>query len=128
MALSHPESNQLTEQIIGLSIEIHRELGRGLLESAYDDCLYWDLFDANHVVDRQRKIPIVRRSRVIPAAFRADLIINDQVIVEVKSLEKILTVHKAQLLTYMRLSQIPVGLLINFNVPRLVDGITRLSL
>ena len=128
MALSHPESNQLTQQIIGFSIEIHRELGRGLLESAYDDCLYWDLVDSNRVVDRQRKIPIIRRSRTIPAAFRADLIVNNQVIVEVKSLEKVLAVHKAQLLTYMRLSRIPVGLLINFNVDRLIEGVTRLSL
>jgi|SRR5215212_5575073 len=128
MALSHPESNRLTEQIIGFCIDIHKEFGPGLLESAYDDSLYWDLFDAELIVDRQRKIPIVRRSRTIAGAFRADLIVNEQVIVEVKALEKVLPVHKSQLLTYMKLSRIRVGLLINFNVDRLVDGITRLSL
>ena len=128
MALSHPETNELTQQIIGLSIQIHKDLGPGLLESAYDDSLYWDLIDSGFAVDRQRKIPILRKSRIIPAAFRADLIVNEKVIVEVKCLEKVIQVHRSQLLTYMRLSRISVGLLINFNVDRLVDGITRLSL
>ena len=128
MALSHPESNELTERIIGFAIDIHRDFGPGLREVVYDDCLYWDLHDARIAVDRQRRIRAERKGRTIVAAFRADLIVEDQVIIEVKSVEKTLPVHKAQLLTYMRLSHIPVGLLINFNVPRLVDGITRLSL
>ena len=128
MALSHPQTNELSQQIIGFCIEIHKELGPGLLESAYDDSLYWDLIDSGFTVDRQRKIPIVRKSRIIPAAFRADLIVNDKIIVEVKCLEKVISVHKSRLLTYMRLSRISVGLLINFNVDRLVDGINRLSL
>ena len=128
MALTHPESNHLTERIIGFAIEIHREYGPGLREIVYDDCLYWDIFDAHLPIDRQRRIPLTRRSRVIAPAFIADLIVNDQVIIEVKSVEKVMPVHKAQLLTYMKLTQIPVGLLLNFNVDRLVGGITRLSL
>ena len=128
MALSHPESHHISERIIGFSIEIHKDFGPGLRECVYDDSLYWDLVDATFSVDRQRRIPVIRKSRVIAAAFRADLIVNEQVIVEVKSIEKVLPVHKAQLLTYMKLSRVPVGLLINFNVARLVDGITRLSL
>jgi|SRR5678816_2154079 GxxExxY protein len=128
MALTHPESNALTERIIGFAIEIHREYGPGLREIVYDDCLYWDIYDANLSIDRQRRIPLKRRSRVIAPAFIADLIVNDQVIIEVKCVEKVIPVHKAQLLTYMKLTQIPVGLLLNFNVDRLIDGITRLSL
>jgi GxxExxY protein len=128
MALSHPETNSLTERIIHFAIEIHKDYGPGLREIVYDDCLYWDFVDAGLSIDRQRRIPLERRGRLIAAAFRADLIVNEQVIIEVKSVEKVLHVHKAQLLTYMKLSRIPVGLLINFNVPRLVDGITRLSL
>ena len=128
MALSHPESNHLTQQIIGFAIEIHREFGPGLREVVYDDFLYWDVFDAGLTVDRQRRIHAERRGRVVRGAFIADLIVNAQVIIEVKSVEKVLPIHKAQLFTYMKLSRIPVGLLINFNVERLVDGITRLSL
>jgi GxxExxY protein len=128
MALSHPESNSLTRRIIGAAIEVHSALGPGLLESVYEDCLYSDLLDDGLPIERQRLIPVVYHSRVIPAAFRADLIVAEQVIIEVKSLEKILPVHKSQLLTYMKLAHISVGLLINFNVSRLVDGLTRLSL
>lgn len=128
MTLSHPESNTLTAQIIGFAVDIHKDFGPGLREFVYDDCLYWDIFDANLTVDRQRRIPLERKGRVIAVGFRADLIVNDQVIIEVKSVEKVIPVHKAQLLTYMKLTRIPVGLLINFNVERLIDGITRLSL
>lgn len=118
----------LTRQIIGFAVDIRKDFGPGLREFVYDDCLYWDIFDANLKVDRQRRIPLERKGRVIAVGFRADLIVNDQVIIEVKSVEKLIPVHKAQLLTYMKLTRIPVGLLINFNVERLVDGITRLSL
>ena len=128
MALSYPEHSALTEVIIGAAIQVHSELGPGLLESVYEDCLYWELIERGMTVDRQRLVPIVYRSRVVPAALRADLVINNTVIVEVKSLEKVLAVHKSQLLTYMRLIRLPIGLLINFNTTRLVDGITRLSL
>ena len=128
MALSHPDTNQLTEQIIGAAIQVHKELGPGLLESVCEECLYFELLERSLIVDRQRLVPIVYRSRPIAGALRADLVVGDSVVVEVKSVEKVLPVHKSQLLTYMKLARIPVGLLINFNVPRIVDGITRLSL
>ena len=128
MALSHPETNRLTERVIGFSIDIHSEFGPGLFESVYDDSLYWDLVDANIKVERQKPIHVIRRSRVIGPAFKADLVVDDKVIVEVKSVEKIIPIHKTQLLTYMKLGRIPVGLLINFNVDRLINGITRVSL
>jgi GxxExxY protein len=128
MALSHPETNQLTQQIIHYAIDIHRDFGPGLREIVYFDSLYWDLVDAEIRVEREKRISLERRGRVFAAAFRADLVVDGRVIIEVKSVETVLPVHKAQLLTYMKLSKTPVGLLINFNVPRLVDGITRLSL
>lgn len=128
MALSHPETNDLTHRIIGLAIEVHRVLGPGLLESVYEDCLYWELVERELGVARQTPLSIVYKSRVIVGALRPDLIVNDIVIVEVKSIEKTLPVHKSQLLTYMKLSRRPLGLLINFNVDRLIDGVTRLSL
>ncbi len=128
MALSYPEINPITERIIGLSIDIHTYFGPGLFESVYDDSLYWDLFDSHMQVERQRTIRAERRSRFVGPAFRADLIVEDKVIVEVKSVEKTLAIHKTQLLTYMKLARTPVGLLINFNVDKLVDGVTRLSL
>ena len=128
MTLSHPETNSLTQQIIHYAIDIHRDFGPGLREIVYFDCLYWDLVDAKISVEKEKRIPLERKGRTIAAAFRADLVVDRQVIVEIKSVETVLQVHRAQLLTYMKLSRTRVGLLINFNVPRLVDGITRLSL
>jgi len=128
MTLSHPESNELTRTIIGDAIAVHSELGPGLLEKSYDDCLYFAMAERPLQIERQRKISIVFRSHVIPDSYKADLIVNNSVIIEVKSVEKIIGVHKAQVLSYMKHSGIPVGLLINFNVERLVDDITRLSL
>ena len=128
MALSHPETHHLTEQIIGAAVEVHKALGPGLLESVCEECLYVELLAWGLNADRQRLVPIIYRSRPIAGMLRADLVVGDSVVVEVKSVERVLPVHKSQLLTYMKLSRIPVGLLINFNVTRLVDGITRLSL
>jgi GxxExxY protein len=128
MTLSHPESIALTNQIIGAAIEVHRHLGPGLLESAYDECLFWELTDFGLSVDRQRSIPLVYKSRLIKAVYRADIIVNNLVLVEVKAIEKTLPVHKAQVLTYLRMAQLSVGLLFNFNTPTMVEGITRVSL
>lgn len=128
MALSHPESLDLTNRIIGEAIEVHRVLGPGLLESTYDTCLYLQLTDGGHSVERQRSLPVIFKSHVIPDAYRIDQIVNGQVVIEVKSVEKVLAVHKAQVLTYLRMTGMKVGLLINFNVPKLADGITRISL
>ncbi len=128
MALSHPESNELTGRIIGAAIDVHKYFGPGLLESAYDESLYWDLVDQGLNVEQQRSIPLIYKTRAIKAEYRADLIVERAVLVEVKSVEKMLPVHKAQSITYLKLTGLKVGLLINFNVPRLIDGITRLSL
>jgi GxxExxY protein len=128
MTLSHPESIALTNQIIGAAIEVHRHLGPGLLESAYDECLFWELTDFGLSVDRQRSIPLVYKSRLIKTVYRADIIVNNLVLVEVKAIEKTLPVHKAQVLTYLRMAQLSVGLLFNFNTPTMVEGITRVSL
>ena len=128
MSLSHPECNDLTGRIIGAAIEVHKYFGPGLLESAYGNSLSWELVDRGLLVEQQRSIPLLYKSRLLEQTYRADLIVERLVLVEVKAIEKILPIHKSQTLTYMRLTNLKLGLLINFNVPLLVDGITRLSL
>lgn len=128
MSLSHPEANELTGQIIAASIEVHRHLGAGLLESAYDDALYLELGERQLVAERERSIPVVYKSHLIKCVYRADMIVENTVLVEIKSVEKTLPVHKSQVLTYLRMAHLNVGLLLNFNVPRMIDGITRISL
>jgi len=115
----------LTERVIGLAIEVHRQLGPGLLESAYEACLCFELNQAGIPFDRQAGIPIVYRDMRLDTGYRADLIIAQTVIVEIKSVEAILAVHEAQLLTYLRLGGFRVGLLLNFNTLRLKDGLRR---
>lgn len=120
------EINLLTEQIIGAAIEVHREKGPGLLESAYESCLAHELSLRGIHSARQVPVPLSYKGIVIEVAFRADLIVQDRVLVELKAIETILPVHKAQVLSYIRETGHQVGLLINFHVPRLVDGVTRL--
>jgi GxxExxY protein len=117
--------NQLTEQIIGAAIEVHREKGPGLLESAYEACLVHELSLRDIPSARQVAVPLTYKGVVIEVAFRADLIVQGRVLVELKALETVLPVHKAQVLSYLRETGHEVGLLINFHVPKLVDGITR---
>jgi len=121
----HP-INQLTERIIGAAIEVHREKGPGLLESAYESCLAHELTAAGLKIARQVPVPLVYKGLDLDVAFRADLIVEDRVLVELKAVESVLPVHRAQLLSYIRETGHEIGLLINFHVPRLVDGITRL--
>jgi GxxExxY protein len=116
---------QLTERVIGLAIEVHKQLGPGLLESVYEECLCFELSEAGIPVQRQVKVPIVYRGRRLDDGFRADIVVNDELIVEIKSVEHILPVHQAQLLTYLRLTGFRIGLLMNFNVMRLKDGLKR---
>lgn len=118
--------NAMTESIIGAAIAVHREIGPGLLESAYEECLAIALTDAEIPFKRQGSIPIRFRGRDITPGFRYDLLVADRVIVEVKAVESVLKVHKAQVLTYLRLMDLPVGLILNFHVPVLRDGIHRL--
>jgi GxxExxY protein len=116
---------RLTGEIIGGAIEVHREFGPGLLESAYETCLCRELFLRGLRVARQVPMPIEYKGVKLETGYRIDLIVENAVIVELKCIEAILPVHEAQLLTYMRLSGIRVGLIINFYVPVLKDGILR---
>ena len=118
----------LTEKIIGCAIEVHRALGPGLLESAYEQCLAREL-SLNDVPFRlQVPIPVEYKGVHLDCGYRIDVLVDEQVILELKSVERTLALHEAQLLTYMKLATIAKGLLINFNVKRLVDGIRRFRL
>jgi GxxExxY protein len=118
--------NDLTERILGAAIEVHRHLGPGLLESIYQTCLERELASRELRFVVQQAAPIVYKGANLGACYRIDLIVEDLVVVEVKSVAALDAVHRAQMLTYMRLAECPVGLLINFNVPRLMDGVKRL--
>lgn len=115
----------LTERIIGAAIAVHRALGPGLLESVYQACFSAELRALGIAHQRELPVPIVYRGERIETAFRLDFIVEDIVVVETKAIEKLLPVHEAQLLSHMRLLNKQVGLLINFNVPVLKDGIRR---
>ena len=116
----------LSERIIGCAIEVHRATGAGLLESVYDVCLAIELEAAGLAFRRQCSIPIEYKSLSIQTAFRVDFVVEERVLVELKAVETILPVHKAQVLTYMKLTGLTTGLLLNFNVPVMKDGVRRL--
>jgi GxxExxY protein len=126
MLLDDDSLNTLTGLILAAAIEVHRILGPGLLESIYIECLEHELRARGLSFVRQLTVPITYKGTRLRSSYRIDLIVEDKVVVEVKSVEVLAPVCKAQLLTYMRLSGKPVGLLINFNVPRLMDGVKRL--
>ena len=117
--------NAITHDIIGAAIEVHRVLGPGLLESAYIPCLQYELTARKIRFYTQQQLPIVYKGIALDARYRLDLVVEDLVVVEVKSIAMLLPVHEAQLLTYLNLSATPAGLLINFNVPKLVNGVKR---
>jgi len=118
--------NPTTKRILDAAVEVHRALGPGLLESSYLECLEFELRDCNLQFERQRAVPIVYKGRRLKTRYRIDLIVEDLVVVEVKSVAATLPIHDAQVITYLKLSECPVGLLINFNVRRLMDGVKRL--
>lgn len=126
MEANYGKLNVLTGQIIGAAIEVHRALGPGLLESAYEECLCHELLARKIRFERQVALPIRYKGIVLECGYRLDLLVDDQVVVELKSVEKLELIHMAQLLTYLRLKGCRLGLLINFNVPLLKDGICRL--
>ncbi len=117
--------NKVTDTIIGASIEVHKALGPGLLESAYEECLCHELTLKRIQFNRQRKLPLAYKGIQLDCGYRIDLIVEKCVIVELKTIDKISSIHEAQLLTYMKLTNSSVGLLINFNVPVLKNGIRR---
>jgi len=122
------DRDPVTERIIGCAIEVHRALGPGLLESAYERCLAFELGQHGIPFRQQLPVPVEYKGNRIECGYRIDLLVDDAVIVELKSVDQLAPVHEAQLLTYMKLARIRTGLLINFNQQRLVDGLRRFKL
>ncbi len=120
--------NKITEKIIGAAIEVHRNLGPGLLESAYEECTCYEIEESGLSVVRQFPLPITYKGHKLDCGYRLDLLVENQVVVEFKAVEKINPIHEAQILTYLKLGGWKVGLLLNFNVPILKQGIRRLVL
>ncbi len=119
--------NRITDSIIRAAIDVHRALGPGLLESAYGACIVFDLVEQHcFKVERQKPLSVVYRGVNLDCAYRLDLLVNESVIVELKAVDKLLPIHEAQMLSYLKLSGCKVGLLINFNVKVLKDGIKRI--
>jgi len=119
------DRNEITERVIGAAIEVHRALGPGLLESAYEECLAHELTLRAVTFERQRALPVQYNGVALDCGYRLDLLVENAVVVEIKAVSEIEPVHEAQLLTYLRLGGWQVGLLINFNVPVLKNGIRR---
>lgn len=116
---------ELTGAIRAAAIEVHRHLGPGLVESVYEECLCFELRERGNSHERQKPLPVVYKTAPLECDFRIDVLVEDRVVLELKSVETILPVHEAQLLTYLKLSRKQVGLLLNFNVPLMTDGIVR---
>lgn len=120
------DADRVTEGIIGAAIEVHRALGPGLLESAYEACLAFELAERGLRVEQQKPLPVRYKSVQLECGYRLDLVVEQLVVVEIKAVGKLAPVHQAQLLSYLKLSELPVGLLINFHEKMLKDGIRRL--
>ncbi|OYU66603.1 MAG: GxxExxY protein [Cytophagaceae bacterium BCCC1] len=122
------ELNLLTEKILRCAFTVHNALGPGLLESSYEECLFYELKSSGLLVENQKALPLVYKEIHLETGYRIDLIVNKQIILEIKSVEAIADIHIAQVLTYLKLSKCRLGLLLNFNVPSLKLGIRRLIL
>jgi GxxExxY protein len=121
-----PREDRITGEIIGAAIEVHRELGPGLLESAYEQCLCHELSLRGLPFQRQVELPVVYKGIRLDCGYRMDVVVEGIVVVELKTVDKLLPIHDAQLLTYLKLSDHQLGLLLNFNVPVLKDGLKRI--
>jgi len=119
--------NEISNKIIGLAIDVHRSLGPGLLESAYKECLYYRLIKAELLVEKEKPMPLIHEEVKLECGYRIDILVERKVVVEIKSIEALNDVHLAQTLTYMKLGGYKLGLLINFNVSLLKDGIKRVA-
>jgi GxxExxY protein len=128
MSTDFKELNDISYKIIGCAFNVHKQLGPGLLESTYEVCLQYELANAGINVERQKELPLVYNNIKLEAGYRIDLLVERKVIVEIKAVEAIAPVHKAQVLTYMKLSSAKLGLLINFNTTDLKEGIQRFAL
>jgi GxxExxY protein len=116
---------ELTRSIIGAAMEVHKELGSGLMESAYEECLCRELSLREHVFERQVALPISYKGVKLDCGYRMDIVVEDMVVLELKAVEEIEAIHEVQLMAYLKLNRKKIGLLINFNVPVLRDGILR---
>ena len=125
--MNNGPSNELTECIIGAAIDVHKALGPGLLESAYEACLAFELSERDLRVERQKAIPVTYKGLEIDAGYRIDLLVEQSVVVEIKAVERLLPIHEAQLISYLKLGDYPLGLLVNFNVRLLKQGIRRFA-
>ncbi len=120
------EVNDLTKTIIGAAIEVHRTLGPGLLESTYEACLFYELEQMGLFVERQVELPVKYKNIRMEIGYKIDLLVENQVIIEVKSVKELLPVHMAQIITYLKISNKSKGLLMNFNEAKLIDGVKRI--
>jgi GxxExxY protein len=118
----------LTELVIGAAIEVHRHLGPGLLESVYEECLAWEIAERGASVRRQVPLALEYKGLRLDGVYRLDLLVEGSVLVEVKTVDRVIPVHEAQLLTYLKLARVPVGLLLNFRTAQMRDGIRRMEL
>jgi GxxExxY protein len=122
------DNDLLTQKIIGFAIEVHRQLGPGLLESAYEECLCYELKQSGIGFHRQVPLPVIYKSIRLDCGYRIDIVVEDQVILELKTVERLMPIHEAQILTYLKLSGLRTGLLLNFNSAVLKDGMRRIML
>jgi GxxExxY protein len=118
--------DEISHSVIGAAVEVHRHLGPGLLESAYQSCLAFELKRLGLKLEEQKPLPVVYKEVKLDCGYRLDMVIEDQIIVEIKAVEKLLPIHDAQLLSYLRLARKKVGLLMNFHVPVLKNGLKRI--
>ena len=123
---SNRPEDALTRKIIGSAIEVHRTLGPGLLESTYETCLIFELQQEGLKVERQKELPVVYKNVKLDCGYRLDVVVEDKIIIEIKSVDRLMAIHESQFLSYLRISKFQVGLLINFNVKILKQGVRRL--
>lgn len=123
----HDPANEVAEKVLDSAFKIHKEYGPGLLESAYENLLFYELTQTQRLhVEKQKNMPIIHEGHKIDTGYRLDMVVDDCLIIELKCVEKLLPIHQAQLITYLKLSKIRLGLLINFNTKMLKDGIRRI--
>ncbi|MBS7230166.1 GxxExxY protein [Flavobacterium psychroterrae] len=122
---SRNQLDAITYKIIGLAIEVHKQLGPGLLESAYQECLYYEIVNSGLVVEKQKVLPIIYKDIKLDHGYRIDLLIENKIVIELKTVEAFTEVHFAQILTYLKLGNYPLGLLINFDSKILKNNIKR---
>jgi len=124
--MTEKEFDEITDAIIGSAIKVHQSLGPGLLESTYEACMAFELIECGLSVERQKPLPVVYRAVMLDCGYRIDMLVQRAVIVEFKAVERLLPIHEAQILSYLKLSGCKAGLLINFNVRMLKDGVKRI--